>query len=140
MDRPRFHLAFPVRDLDATRAFYCDMLGARVGRSASRWIDFDFWGHQVSAHLVDDAAAAVPTNPVDGDEIPSRHFGVILPWDAWHETVERLRTRGARFLVEPRIRFAGMPGEQATAFVLDPSDNAIELKSFRDDSAVFATQ
>jgi len=139
MPRPRFHLAFPVRDIAATRAFYCDLLGARVGRSAERWIDFDFWGHQISAHLVDRRANPVPTNPVDGDQVPARHFGVILPLDEWHTLLPKLGTAGVRFLIEPHIRFQGEVGEQATAFVLDPSDNAVELKSFRDDADVFAT-
>ncbi|MDH5675542.1 MAG: isochorismatase family protein [Myxococcales bacterium] len=136
--RPRFHMAFAVRDLEATRAFYCELLGAKPGRSAERWIDFDFWGHQISAHLVaEDALAQAPTNPVDGDQVPARHFGVILPRAQWQELTERLREAGVSFLIEPHVRFAGKPGEQATAFVLDPSGNAIELKSFAHDGAVF---
>ncbi|TNE91653.1 MAG: glyoxalase [Deltaproteobacteria bacterium] len=136
--RPRFHLAFPVADLEATRAFYVDVLGAGIGRSAERWIDFDFWGHQISAHLVDDAEDAVATNPVDGEQVPARHFGVILAWDDWHALRDRLRDRGIAFLIEPQIRFVGEPGEQATLFVRDPSGNALEFKSFQDDAAVFA--
>ena len=133
-----FHLAFPVTDLGATERFYVEVLGCRVGRRDARWIDFDFHGHQISAHLVEEAEAA-PTNQVDGDAVPARHFGAVLPWDLWHETAGRLRDAGQAFLIEPRIRFAGQPGEQATLFLLDPSGNAIELKSFRDPSRLFAT-
>jgi extradiol dioxygenase family protein len=137
MSRPRFHLAFPVHDLDDTRAFYVDVLGAREGRSADRWVDFDFWGHQISAHLA--PVQSVAHNPVDGDQVPARHFGVILEWEAWHQLADRLRQRDVAFLIEPRTRFVGQPGEQATMFVHDPSGNALEFKSFRDDTSVFAT-
>ena len=116
--RPRFHLAFPVRDIEATRAFYCDLLGAGVGRSAERWIDLDFWGHQVSAHLVDEDDAAVSTNPVDGEDVPARHFGVILPWEQWHALRDRLIAARVEFLIEPQVRFQGEPGEQATLLSL----------------------
>lgn len=135
--RPRFHLAFPVRDLESTRAFYEGVLGARVGRSAERWIDFDLQGHQISAHVA--PVDAVPTNPVDGDDVPVRHFGLILPWDEWHALADRLRRLGVTFLIEPHLRFRGQPGEQATLFVRDPSGNALEFKAFRDDASVFAT-
>ena len=137
--RPRFHLAFPVRDIEATRAFYCDLLGAGVGRSAERWIDLDFWGHQVSAHLVDEDDAAVSTNPVDGEDVPARHFGVILPLEQWHALRDRLIAARVDFLIEPQVRFQGEPGEQATLFLTDPSGNALEFKSFREDASVFAT-
>lgn len=139
MTRPRFHLAFPVTDLAATRRFYVDVLGAGVGRTDDRWIDLDFFGHQISAHLVDDGAAVDSTNAVDGDDVPVRHFGAILEWAAWHGLADRLRTEGVTFLVEPRIRFVGQPGEQATMFLRDPSGNAIEFKAFRDDADVFRT-
>jgi extradiol dioxygenase family protein len=134
-----FHLAFPVDDLEAARAFYCDVLGCNVGRSAERWIDFDFHGHQLSAHLVDAKPSAAETNEVDGDGVPVRHFGLVLPWAEWQATRDALVARGASFLIEPRVRFRGEPGEQATMFLLDPSGNAIELKSFRDPSKLFAT-
>lgn len=134
-----FHLAFPVTDLEATRRFYVDVLGCRVGREAARWIDFDFFGHQISAHLVDEPGAAIPTNPVDGDDVPVRHFGAILEWRAWHALVERLRGLGVQFLIEPHIRFVDEPGEQATLFVVDPSGHALEFKSFRDMRQIFAT-
>ena len=136
--RPLFHLAFPVVDLDATRAFYRDVLGCREGRSAEAWIDFDFYGHQISAHLQLAEAQAAKTNPVDGDDVPVRHFGLILDWDEWHGFESRLRSNGVRFLIEPHIRFKGQVGEQATMFFLDPSGNAIELKSFKDRGQVFA--
>jgi extradiol dioxygenase family protein len=135
---PAFHLAFPVHDLEATRAFYVGRFGCAVGREADRWIDFDFFGHQITAHLVDRDEHATATNAVDGDDIPVRHFGVILDWDAWNELADRWRSEGVEFLVEPHVRFAGQVGEQATLFVRDPSGNAIELKSFRDPSRVFA--
>jgi hypothetical protein len=133
-----FHLAFPVTDLAATRRFYVELLGCGVGREAERWIDFDLWGHQLSAHLVDDdRAAAVPTNPVDGDQVPARHFGVILTMADWQALAERLRAAGVGFLIEPHLRFAGEVGEQATLFVRDPSGNALEFKAFADDSRIF---
>jgi extradiol dioxygenase family protein len=140
--RPRFHLAFGVTDLDATRQFYVGAFGCRVGRSADRWIDFDLRGHQLSAHLLTadevDHRADVATNLVDGDDVPARHFGLILPPDEWDALKARLVRYGARFLIEPRVRFEGEPGEQRTMFVLDPSGNAIEIKSFADDDDVFA--
>jgi len=133
---PAFHLAFPVLDLAATRAFYGDLLGCREGRSADRWIDYDFFGHQLSAHLVDEVAAPA-TNPVDGDRVPARHFGVVLEWAEWEGWAERLRSAGVAFLIEPHVRFAGKPGEQATMFFNDPSGNSLEFKAFRDPAATF---
>lgn len=135
-----FHLAFPVRDIASTRAFYGGLLGCPEGRASDSWIDFDLGGHQISAHVAPAACRAATTNEVDGDGVPVRHFGVVLPWDAWHALAERLRARGTNFLIEPRIRFRGEVGEQATFFLVDPSDNAIEFKSFRDPSRLFATQ
>ena len=139
MQRPRFHLAFPVTDLGAARAFYVDLLGARLGRTDARWIDLDFYGHQLSAHLVDADADASATNAVDGDAIPVRHFGVILDLPDWRALADRLRAAGVAFLLEPKVRFEGEPGEQATMFVRDPSGNAIEFKAFADDADVFRT-
>jgi extradiol dioxygenase family protein len=136
--QPPFHLAFPVRDLAATRAFYAGLFGCAVGRESDRWIDFDFFGHQITAHLIDETDDASTSNPVDGDDVPVRHFGAILEWDAWHALAERLRAAGARFSIDPRIRFQGEVGEQATFFLRDPSDNAIEMKSFKDPSRIFA--
>lgn len=144
---PPFHLAFPVRDLAATRAFYVDVLGCRTGRESALWIDFDLHGHQISAHLSPGACRPAPpagreefVNEVDGDGVPVRHFGVVLAWDAWHALAERLRAAGTSFLIAPRIRFAGKVGEQATFFVEDPSGNALEFKSFRDPRRLFARE
>jgi hypothetical protein len=139
MPESPFHLAFPVSDLDATRAFFVDVLGCRVGRTDERWIDFDFFGHQISAHLRPDEVRAAQTNEVDGDDVPVRHFGVVLEWNQWHKLAERLNDVGVDFLIEPHTRFEGEPGEQATMFVEDPSGNALEFKSFRDPEQMFAT-
>lgn len=136
---PPFHLAFPVHDLGAARAFYGGLLGCPEGRSSDRWVDFDFFGHQVVAHLAPPDGAASPTNRVDGKEVPVRHFGVILPWRDWHDLAERLRAAAVDFVIEPGIRFPGQVGEQATMFLLDPSGNALEFKSFRDPARIFAT-
>jgi uncharacterized protein len=136
---PLFHLAFPVTDLDAARRFYVDVVGCGVGRESDHWIDFDFHGHQIVAHRV--PAAALPEafrNPVDGEQIPAFHFGLVLAWDAWEAMVERLRSLDVPFLVEPALRFTGRMGEQATFFIRDPSGNALEFKAFRDPSMLFA--
>lgn len=139
MSRPRFHLAFPVTDLAKTRAFYSDLLGCSEGRSAPRWVDFDFYGHQISAHLIEAAHDDAGANPVDGDHVPIPHFGLILPWDQFFELAERLKDYHQEFVIGPRIRFEGQPGEQATLFVRDPSGNALEFKAFRRDTQVFET-
>jgi hypothetical protein len=135
-----FHLAFPVTDLAATRRFYVELLGCGVGRESQRWIDFDFFGHQITAHLVDTPEAAPAENQVDGDGVPVRHFGAILGWAEWHALAQKLRNAGIVFRIAPRIRFAGQVGEQATMFLLDPSGNAIELKSLRDPARIFARE
>jgi len=138
MTRPRFHLAFPVHDLAAARAFYGEMLGCSEGRSDDRWVDFDLWGHQIVAHLADGEAAPRHANPVDGDDVPVPHFGLILTWEDWQALADRLTGYGVEFVIPPRVRFEGKPGEQATMFLLDPSGNALEFKAFRDDAQVFA--
>jgi extradiol dioxygenase family protein len=135
-----FHLAFPVRDLEAARRFYADVLGCRLGRTSERWIDFDFFGHQITAHLVTAGDGETPDNAVDGDQVPVRHFGVILTRSDWDALAARLRSLGTDFLIEPRIRFRGEPGEQATLFLRDPSGNALEFKAFADDTGIFATR
>jgi uncharacterized protein len=135
---PPFHLAFPVRDLEETRAFYAGLLGCTVGREAPLWIDFDFYGHQISAHVRPEEVGRARTNEVDGDNVPVRHFGAILPWDDWHRLADRLKDAGTSFIIEPHVRFKGEVGEQATMFFLDPSGNALEFKSFQDPSQVFA--
>ncbi len=134
-----FHLALPVHDLELAESFYCGVLGCGTGRTASRWIDLDFFGHQVTLHLVDDDDTAVDTNPVDGDEVPARHFGVVLDRGDWDALAERLTAAGTTFLIEPKLRFEGEVGEQATMFFKDPSGNALEFKSFRDRDQLFAT-
>ena len=134
-----FHLAFPVHDLAAARAFYRDVLGCGEGRSSDQWSDFDLYGHQIVAHL-DPAAKPVATrNPVDGHDVPVPHFGVVLTMDQWEGLAARLRAAGIRFGIEPHIRFKGQPGEQATMFFLDPSGHALEFKAFADDAMLFAT-
>lgn len=133
-----FHLAFPVTDLKATRDFYTKVLGCSVGRSSEHWIDFNLYGHQVVAHLTDDTTPA-PTNEVDGHQVPVMHFGVILNWSDWEQLAERLKQQGIQFIIEPYIRFKGMPGEQATMFFLDPCGNALEFKAFQNDDQIFAT-
>jgi len=138
MTRPRFHLAFPVNDLDQARAFYGGLLGCPEGRSAEDWIDFDFHGHQIVTHRTPMDARGPATNLVDGEAVPVRHFGVILELEAWKSLADRLKGAGIRFLIEPQIRFEGQAGEQATMFLLDPSGNALEFKAFADDAMVFA--
>ena len=133
-----FHLAFPVDDLEKTREFYINILGCREGRSSDRWIDFDMYGHQVVAHLID-KVESVQTNPVDGDDVPASHFGVILDMEDWESLSERLKSSGMNFIIEPHIRFKGEAGEQATMFFLDPCGNALEFKAFNDDKQIFAT-
>ena len=132
-----FHLAFPVDDLAAARGFYGDVLGCREGRSSDRWIDFDFHGHQIVAHLVDRTADPA-ANPVDRHDVPVPHFGIVLTMTDWQILAERVRAAGIVFGIEPQIRFAGQPGEQATMFFRDPSGNALEFKAFADDAMLFA--
>lgn len=139
MAQAPFHLAFPVSDLEATRDFFTDVLGCATGRQSDRWIDFDFFGHQVVAHLADEEHNPAPTNPVDGKQVPASHFGVILLWDEWHTLAEKLKSSDIDFLIEPNIRFEGEVGEQATMFFMEPSGNALEFKSFKDMSQIFAT-
>ena len=136
---PPFHLAFAVTDLPATETFFVDLLGCKTGRRSERWIDFDFFGHQITAHLVDGALPSAETNPVDGEKVPSRHFGAILDWDVWQALSARLKEADIAFLIEPQIRFAGEVGEQATMFFRDPSGNALEFKAFKDQSMIFAS-
>jgi extradiol dioxygenase family protein len=137
MDRPRFHLAFPVKSLAEARAFYGDLLGCPEGRSSGDWVDFDFHGHQIVAHLAP-AEASVATNAVDGEAVPVRHFGLILAPDAWRALAARLEGACADFIHAPQTRFAGEAGEQSTMFVRDPSGNALEFKAFADETMIFA--
>ena len=137
--RPRFHLAFPVHDLEAARRFYAGLLGCQTGRESEHWIDFDLYGHQIVAHLAPDLAGPGGANAVDGKQVPVRHFGLILDWDAFDQLAERFQRAGTDFLVDPYVRFEGQPGEQKTLFVRDPSGNALEFKAFRDESMIFET-
>jgi len=132
-----FHLAFPVSDLDAARDFYGNVLGCPEGRSSEHWIDFDLFGHQIVAHLAAGSGTR-SSNAVDSDEVPVPHFGIVLPMDDWKALAERLRMSGVKFVIEPKIRFEGQVGEQATMFFLDPSGNALEFKGFADLDQVFA--
>lgn len=140
MNNIPFHLAFPVKDLQATHDFYSKFLGCKIGRTSERRIDFNFFGHQLSAHLKPEETNASPANEVDGKNVPVRHFGAILPWDEWHKLAERLKAAQIKFVIEPYIRFEGQPGEQATMFFYDPSGNALEFKSFKDQAQIFATE
>ena len=136
-DRPRFHLAVPVDDLAAARAFYGEVLGCPRGRESDAWVDWDLAGHQVVTHLAP-ARGDAGSNPVDGHGVPVPHFGLILDVPAFHALADRLRAAGVAFVIEPYVRFAGEPGEQWTMFVRDPAGNALEFKAFADDAAVFA--
>ena len=135
---PLFHLAFPVRDIAEARRFYGGLLGCPEGRSSDAWVDFDFYGHQLVAHLAPGECALAATGDVDGDAVPVRHFGAILALPAWHALASKLQAAGTRFIIEPHLRFKGEAGEQATMFLLDPSGNALEFKSFADIGQVFA--
>ncbi|GGD80958.1 VOC family protein [Croceicoccus mobilis] len=133
-----FHLAFPVHDLDAARAFWGDTMGCPEGRSSDEWIDFDFFGHQIVAHKVAGMKADAGGNPVDGHDVPVPHFGIVLAMDDWQKLADRLTAAGTEFDIEPYVRFKGEPGEQATMFFRDPSGNAIEMKAFEDLGQLFA--
>ncbi|MFD3206298.1 VOC family protein [Pseudomonas sp. LS_2] len=133
-----FHLAFPVNDLAEAREFYGNLLGCSEGRSSDQWIDFNFYGHQVVAHLAPDQTGSVSANAVDGHGVPVRHFGVVLSMPQWQEAAERLTAAGVDFIIKPYIRFKGEPGEQATMFFKDPSGNAVEMKAFADINNLFA--
>jgi extradiol dioxygenase family protein len=136
--QPLFHLAFPVHDLAQARRFYGGLLGCPEGRSSEAWVDFNFYGHQVVAHLAPEEAGHRQTSAVDGDDVPVRHFGAILPMPEWESLAGRLTAAGVRFVIEPHVRFKGEVGEQATMFFLDPSGNALEFKAFGSIDQVFA--
>jgi extradiol dioxygenase family protein len=138
MALPPFHLAFPVHDLDAARAFYGGLIGCAEGRSAADWVDFDFFGHQIVAHLDPGMTPRRAHNPVDGHDVPVPHFGAVLDMAAWEAMAARLEAAGTRFVIEPTIRFRGEAGEQATMFFLDPSGNALEIKAMADPANLFA--
>ena len=138
MAQPLFHLAFPVDDLARARAFYGGLLGCPEGRSSPEWVDFDFYGHQIVAHLAPGEVGHRSTSAVDGDNVPVRHFGAILSMGEWQALADKLVGAGTQFVIEPHIRFKGQVGEQATMFFLDPCGNALEFKAFQDISRVFA--
>jgi len=133
-----FHLAFPIRDIEETRTFYQDLLGCAIGRSTEKWIDFNFFGHQLSAHVKPEELSQAKANQVDGKKVPVRHFGVVLTWEDWHTLSDKLKENQLSFIIEPYIRFKGEVGEQATMFFLDPSGNALEFKAFQDPTQIFA--
>jgi extradiol dioxygenase family protein len=139
MGLPPFHLAFPVDDLEAARRFYGGLLGCPEGRSADHWVDFDLHGHQIVAHLAPEAVRARASNPVDGEDVPVPHFGLVLAMDDWQALAERLERGGVEFVIPPTVRFAGEPGEQATMFLRDPAGNALEFKAMADPAKLFAT-
>jgi extradiol dioxygenase family protein len=134
-----FHLAFPVRDIAEARAFWGGVIGCPEGRSAADWVDFDFYGHQIVAHLAPEPVAEA-SNPVDGHDVPVPHFGVVLEMADWQALADRLTAAGTEFVIEPHIRFEGQPGEQATMFFRDPSGNAIEMKAFANLGQLFAKE
>jgi extradiol dioxygenase family protein len=135
-----FHLSFPVKSIGVTKMFYNEILGCPVGRSSEHWVDFDFFGNQISAHISDAATSVEETTEVDGKPVPLRHFGAILSVELWRELVQKLRVAGTEFILEPQIRYAGQPGEQHIVFVRDPSGNALEFKAFTNSQEVFQRQ
>ena len=137
MDIPRFHLAFPVHNLDEAKVFYHEILGCEIGRYSDQWMDFNLYGHQIVAHLSPQDCILAKNNEVDGDDVPSRHFGVILPWNKWDQLVKILKDKDVSWLIEPRVRFKDTPGEQGTFFITDPSGNNLEFKTFKDDKNIF---
>ena len=132
-----FHLAIPVTDLQVAHDFYVLNFNCKVGRTSNKWMDFDFFGHQLVAHLVDDKHEVIQANPVDGEEVPSRHFGIVLEMTHWKNLVETLKEKNIDFFICPQVRFKGKPGEQATFFLMDPFGNALEFKAFQNDSQLF---
>lgn len=139
MSLPPFHLAIPVNDIDESRKFYADLLGCPIGRSDTQWMDFDFFGHQLVAHVAPGAGQDAGHNPVDGDSVPVPHFGVVLEWSRWEALCEKLKLGEVDFIFGPRIRFEGAPGEQGIFFIRDPSGNALEFKTFKDMNDLFST-
>ena len=133
-----FHLAFPIKDIEETKRFYKNILGCEIGRESDAWVDFNFFGDQVSAHLKPDELTNTKKNKVDGKSVPVRHFGVVLDWEDWHYLSKKLKALKIKFIIDPYIRFEGEVGEQATMFFLDPSGNALEFKSFKDSNQLFA--
>ncbi len=136
MRNNKFHLAFPVTNLGSAKKFYTETIGCQIGRESEKWVDFDFFGHQITAHLVKNIDR-IDSNSVDKEQVPVRHFGLVLTWNEWQTFSTRLKNNNVLFLIEPQIRFKGKPGEQATLFITDPSNNALEFKAFRDPNNLF---
>ncbi|WP_297796296.1 VOC family protein [uncultured Eudoraea sp.] len=133
-----FHIAIPVHNLDECRTFYREVLKCEEGRSSDHWVDFNLFGHQLVIHYKPKSAEALHSNPVDGKDVPVPHYGVVLPWDTFHNFAGELKDKGISFVIEPYIRFEGQVGEQATMFFLDPAGNALEFKAFKDMGQLFA--
>lgn len=140
MNMSPFHLAFPVTNLAAVREFYCSVLRCDIGRESKRWIDFNFFGHQITAHIDDADIGQLSRNQVNGKEVPTRHFGVILDWNDWDELLAHIKSYDITFYIDPHTRFTGEVGEQRTFFIQDPSKNFLEFKCFRDKSTIFKTK
>lgn len=136
---PPFHLAIPVTDLKAARAFYGDLLGCSQGRSSEHWIDWNFFGHQLVTHKVAEMPSQPAPNEVDDKAVPVPHFGVVLAWEQWQTLADALTAAGTEFIIAPYVRFKGQVGEQATLFLLDPSGNALEFKAFKNIEQLFAS-
>jgi hypothetical protein len=132
-----FHLAFPVYNIDTTIEWYVNILNCSIGRQSRLWVDFNFFGHQISAHKIDKKLSDSDTNPVDGHNVPSRHFGIVMEMGKWEYLVKRLNKKRAKFIIEPNVRFKGEKGEQATFFIQDPSGNVLEFKAFKNDQMIF---
>ena len=132
-----FHLAIPVNDIEKSRNFYKNILGCEEGRSSNQWVDFNFFGHQLVIHFKEKESDDNKTNPVDGKNVPIPHFGVILEWNDFQDFSKKLIEKKINFIIEPYIRFEGLPGEQATMFFKDPCGNALEFKSFKDLNKIF---
>ena len=137
MDIPRFHIAFPVDNLENAKDFYTKILGCSLGRESDKWIDFNLYGHQIVAHFSPEECIKSNANKVDDDMVPCRHFGVILPWDNWEALGEKIKKKKVKFMIKPKIRFKNLKGEQGTFFLWDPSRNVLEFKSFKNESMVF---
>jgi len=132
-----FHLAFPIYNIKKTITWYTKILGCTIGRQSEKWVDFNFFGHQITGHLILNKQNDIQSNPVDGHNIPSRHFGIILSMKQWNNLCSRLKKHNIKYIIEPNIRFQGKKGEQATLFIKDPSDNILEFKAFKKDSMIF---
>ena len=133
-----FHIAFPVYNIDVTIKWYKNILGCTIGRQDKKWVDFNFYGHQISGHLIDQDDTTIQTNIVDGENIPARHFGIILKKSEWKNLSEKLKSKNIEFIIKPNIRFKGQKGEQSIFFIKDPSGNVLEFKSFKNDEMIFA--